>query len=181
MNNPYAAPQAEVADLTPTDVGPQEAQRRALIRHEVQLKSVGALYYLGGAMTVLSGLALLGQSFDGSYLALVAVGLLLLGLLYLTLGYGFRRLKSWVRIPGGIITALGLLSFPVGTLIGGWILYLMFGEKGQQVLAPEYQDVIAATPHIKFQRSIGDWIALGIVVLLVVGFAALIALGLSRS
>ncbi len=178
MHNPYAVPSALLEDRPDTDVSAAESQRRALIRHEVQLKSVGALFYLGGFGLLLALIAVIpaGLGSAGADLwgvAIIAM-LVVLGGLYFALGYGFRRLQPWVRIPGGVLTALGLLSFPVGTLIGAYVLFLMFGDKGRQVLAPAYQDVIAATPHVRYERSTGDWIALGLVVLLLVGVAGMI-------
>lgn len=178
MSNPYAAPQSVVEDLPVAGIGAMEAQRQALIRHEVQLKSVGSLYYLGGTVTLLSSLVLLGNAVQLRGTPMLALMMPILGLIYLALGYGFRRVQGWVRVPGAIIAVLSLVSFPVGTLIGGWILYLMFGAKGRQVLAPEYQDVIAATPHVKFKRSTGDWIAVGVVLLLLFGLVGLMLVGL---
>lgn len=178
MSNPYAAPQSVVEDLPAADVGAMEAQRQALIRHETQLKSVGALYYLGGVVMLGSTLALLGSGAERLETGVLGMLMALFGLLYLAMGYGFRRVRSWVRVPGAILAVLSLLSFPVGTLIGAWILYLMFSAKGRQVLAPEYQQVIAATPQVRFQRSIGDWIALILILLLLIAFVALIVIGL---
>ena len=68
-------------------------------------------------------------------------------------GRGFRRLKRWVRIPATILSGLGLLGFPLGTLINGYILYLVWSQKGKMVLSSEYQGVIAATPEVKYKTS----------------------------
>jgi formate/nitrite transporter FocA (FNT family) len=74
-----------------------------------------------------------------------------------------------------------LLYFPIGTLIGAYVLYLMFGQKGRQILSPTYQDIIAATPQVRYQRSTADWIALGVLVLLLVGVFVLIMLAVLGS
>ncbi len=183
MHDPYAVPVAHLEDRPMADSSAAEALRRTLIRHEVQLKSVGALFYLGGFGLLVTLLVAIPAGLDrGTDLLGVVIITLLLVLagFYLVLGYGFRRLQPWVRIPGGILTALGLLSFPIGTLIGAYVLYLMFGQKGQQVLTPEYQNVIAATAHVRYERSTGDWIALGLVLLLLVGVAGLFLLAVFR-
>jgi hypothetical protein len=39
-------------------------------------------------------------------------------------------------------------------LINGYILYLVFSEKGRRVFSPEYQEIIRQTPHVKYQTSI---------------------------
>lgn len=184
--SPYAPPRAVVVDA-PATGSEAELTRREHIRHEVQLKSVGALYYLGGALMLFGAISILftllaagsrpgtthAPRMDALFVGIVVL-YFVLGTGALFLGWGFRRLKPWVRIPGGILAALGLIGFPVGTLINGWILYLMFGKKGQVVLGPDYQAVIEATPHIRYQRSVGDWIALGIVVVLLLGVVFLL-------
>lgn len=179
MHDPYAVPSAYLEDRPVTDDSAAESLRRMLIRHEIQLKSVGALFYLGGFSMLIMLVVLIpaGLGGAGDLWGTVLIALVLLvGGMYCALGYGFRRLRPWVRVPGGILTCLGLLSFPVGTLIGAYVLYLMFGQKGRQVLAPAYQDIIAATPQVRYERTTGDWIALGGVVLLLVAVVVLILL-----
>lgn len=69
---------------------------------------------------------------------------------------------------------IGLSSIPVGTLINGYILFLIFGKKGKLVFSERYQEIIAATPHIKHRTSKAVWIVLGIVLaVIVLGIAAL--------
>lgn len=183
--NPYAAPQAELLD-TPEFAGDDlTLVRRSHIRHEIQLKSVGSMYYFVGVCFVLACVAMaasLGSGRPG--LAILWPLLLLyvgLSAALIVLGYGFRRLRPWVRVPGGLLATLSLVAIPVGTLIGGWVLYLMFSAKGQQVLDPAYQDIIAATPQVKYQRSVGDWIAIGIVAAMLGGLLALALIGAFRN
>lgn len=79
----------------------------------------------------------------------------------------WRKLKSWARIPTAILSGIGLLGFPVGTLINGYILYLVFSRKGVTVFSDDYKRVIAETPHIKYRTSIVVWIILGWLVALI--------------
>jgi hypothetical protein len=67
---------------------------------------------------------------------------------------------------------LGLIGFPIGTLISVYFLYLLLSQKGAYVFSPEYAQVIAATPHIQYKTSIVVWIFLGL--LLVVIFLAIV-------
>jgi hypothetical protein len=62
----------------------------------------------------------------------------------------------------------------VGTLIHAYILYLLWCEKGRRVLAADYAAIIQATPQVRYKRTVGDWIALALLLLLVVGFAAML-------
>ena len=97
----------------------------------------------------------------------MTVGLLAVGVGQFFAGYGVRALLPWGRIIGCILSAIGLIGFPIGTLINAYILYLFLSKKGRTIYSPEYQDVIAATPHIKYRTSILVWILLALVVALV--------------
>jgi len=177
--SPYAPPQSVVADA-PTATSQAEAIRRDHVRHEIQLKSVGSLYYLGAIMVVVSAVTLisaLASDKNGSLPRLLggmAAFYAVFGVVAVFLGYGFRRLKPWVKIPGTILSIIGLVGIPVGTLINGWILYLIHCKKGQTILSPGYQDIIAATPHVKYRRSVGDWIALGLILAMLLGIVGLL-------
>ena len=187
--NPYQAPAADVVDQpAPSDA--MIALREQHLRHEVQLKSVGSLYFLGGLMLALGAFGMLASTSVGTQpldperaSVFRALGFIYIGLsaASFVLAAGFRRLRSWVRIPGGIMSILGLLAIPIGTLVNIWILYLMFGKAGRVVLAPEYQDVIAATPQVRYRRSVGDWIAVGLVVLLFVLLLVMVVVSQFRS
>jgi hypothetical protein len=139
--------------------------RNEHIKHEASVKSVGVLYFIGAfIMILLGGIMLIATAGLGVLEALVLV--CLAGFQFAT-GLALRRLKRWARIVAGIFSGVGLLGFPLGTIINGFILYLLFSKKGKMVFSPEYQEVIAQTPHIKYRTSIVVWIALGILLLLV--------------
>ncbi|PAW69614.1 MAG: hypothetical protein B9S38_09450 [Verrucomicrobiia bacterium Tous-C4TDCM] len=73
-----------------------------------------------------------------------------------------------------MVAGISLIGFPIGTLIGAYILYLLLGAKGKMVFSPEYQAVIAQTPHIRYRTSKVVWILLGLVLLIIVfGLVAL--------
>ena len=76
-------------------------------------------------------------------------------------------MKKSARVPTGILSGIGLLGFPLGTIINGYILYLVFSQKGTTVFSDEYHAVIAQTPHIKYRTSIVVWILVGLVLLLI--------------
>lgn len=149
-----------------------EEMRKNHIKHEASVKSIGVLYFIGGAIVFLAGMfTLVGSLAAKSRPESIGVAVLLIGLsvAQIWVGIGVRRLRPWARICAGILSGIGLLGFPVGTIINGYILYLVFSEKGKTVFSPEYQEVIRPTPHIKYKTSIVVWIVLGILVLVIVG------------
>lgn len=182
--NPYAAPTAVVADFAP-ESSEAERIRLAHVRHERQLKGIGSLYFLVAFFGMLGGIAMVVGAFGagvgevrGTDDFALGVGFAYIAIAALTafLGLGFRRLRPWIRIPGGILSAIGLLAIPIGTLLNLYILYSMFGAKGQVVLSPSYDAIVAQTPHVKYRYTLGDKIATTIIVALVLGLFALIYL-----
>jgi hypothetical protein len=167
--NPYAAPVASVEDVSPN--AEAEAIRQAHITHEASIKAVGFLYYLGGVLVTIAGLASLAGRPDSGGVG-VAIFLVIVGIGQFFAGWGVRALTKWGRVLGCVLSGLGLLAFPIGTAINAYILYLFLSKKGRTIFAPEYQDVIAATPHVKYRTSILVWIFLALIVALIV-FAGL--------
>jgi hypothetical protein len=175
--DPYLPPAAEVGDPVGNEV---EEVRRAHLRHEARLRSVGVLYWLGAAAIV---------AFVGVSLATVSVrnpdglamtgAVVLVALLAAGVGWGFWSLSPWVRWPGTALSLLGLLAIPIGPIIHGYFLYLLWCAKGRRVLAPDYAQVRRQTPQLRYRRSVGDWIALIVIVGVPLALLAMfVALGL---
>ena len=139
--------------------------RKEHIKHEASVTSIGILYFLGGAGLTLMGI--FGMFAGGAEAILGSAVLLVLGIGQFWVGTGLRRLKKWARVPTGILSGLGLLAFPIGTLINAYVLYLIFCQKGKMVFSDEYRAVIEQTPHIKYRTSIIVWIVLGLLLLLI--------------
>jgi Ca2+/Na+ antiporter len=91
-----------------------------------------------------------------------------IGVLQLIAGLGLRKFSNRGRILGSVIAGIGLIVIPVGTVIGAYILYLLLGAKGKVVFSPEYQEVIAQTPHIRYRTSKWVWILLILFLLFIV-------------
>ena len=151
---------------------PADQIRNLHIKHEASVKSVGLLYYLGGFFLLLAGAAAVaGNLATGQKPESVVVGALfaVLAAGQLFAGSGLRRLRPWARIAAGVLSGIGLIGFPLGTIINGYILWLLFSQKGTTVFSPEYQEVIRQTPHIKYKTSIVVWVVLGLLVLFLFG------------
>ena len=168
--NPYSAPTARVED---NDAGEAETIRRAHLSHETSVKGAGGLYLLGGVLLTIGGVAALAGGVRGGTDAVTALFVLALGVLQFWAGLKVRALQRGGRIAGGVLSGLGLLAFPIGTLINGYILWLFFSDKGKTVFSDAYKDVIAATPHVKAKTSIVVWIVLAILLgLIAIGIGA---------
>ncbi len=161
-HNPYAAPLAELVDVTDPN-SDAEAIRREHIKHESAVRSVSLLYFIAGGLMALAALlefagVLFAPPGGGSAVgpfelaiaALIAVGF---APSCIVLGIGLRCLSQWVRTPVGLISAVGLLAFPPGTLINSYILYIVFCKKGKVIFSDDYREVIRQTPYIKYQTS----------------------------
>jgi hypothetical protein len=172
--NPYAPPKARVEDVVQGS-SEAEAIRAEHIKHEASIRSIGVLDYLGGGALCFAAIGLIAMGVSGKANATVpfatALGIayFLLGVLGIFLGRGVRNLRPWARIASIVLAVIGLLGFPVGTLINGYILYLLLSQKGQRIFAADYPEIVAATPHIKYRTSMLVWVLLSLVALLIVG------------
>jgi len=177
--NPYATPKAAVTDDGAGSVA--EAVRKEHIAHEASVKAVGLLFILGGLLTLIGagvGLFAPGATAGEDSAVLVFAGLAIgaLSIAYLACGWGLRTLKPWARIPAVVLAAIGLLGFPIGTLINAYILWLLLSRKGRMVLSTDYAAIVEATPRIKYRTSVVVWIVLGLLgILLLVAFVAAVA------
>lgn len=182
QNNPFLSPETSGFEGEQFDTD-AEQMRREYLSHEASVKSIGFLYLIGGAIGVLYcvvGLfSLIGFIFSDEFQAgnvgpaeigvVFVVGLIMVGMTWLQIwaGLGLRRLNPAVRTATTVLSAIGLLGFPVGTLISAYILWLIHSAKGKVIFSPEYQKVIQQTPHIKYKTSVVVWIFLGLLLLLV--------------
>lgn len=160
-DNPYAAPSANLSVLTTRVEIADVDVRQAHLKHEAQLRSVGLLYFLGAFIMLVMAIPFFfalpeASSREAGDLAMHVLFILFpfaAGAVFCAVGYGFRTLRSWVRIPGTAFALLGLTQFPLGTLINAYVLYLMYCPKGRTVLSPDYARLRAATPHLRHRRG----------------------------
>jgi hypothetical protein len=103
------------------------------------------IFFALGALTLLGFCALLvvlGLAASSGEAADQAVGLgiglcftLIFAILYGAVGYGLMNLQSWARIAAIVLAILSLCSFPIGTILGGIVLYFMFQQDVQQAFS----------------------------------------------
>jgi hypothetical protein len=172
-SNPYLTPAAPpLPPALPLSDDSAEAIRRKHINHEASVRSIGSLHLLGAIFLIPSGLFMAFQPTEEAGIWM-GLALLAIGILQVTLGLGLRKLQPWSRIGGAVLAAIGLLGFPIGTLVNAFVLYLLLSKKGAMVFSPDYRRIITETPHVKYKTSIVVWIVLGIFVLVILGLVAL--------
>jgi hypothetical protein len=176
--NPYSAPQARVDDVAENEHA--EKIRRDYLKHEAGVRSAGTLYGLASISSFLAAVMYLAIPFigtgKGEFTAGVSIGAAvvfgILAWLFFKLARGLRALKKWTRTPTAIVSGIGcVIGFPLGTLIHGYIIWLVLSKKGTYVLSPEYEEIVAATPHIKQKTSILVWIFLVLIIGIVLAVA----------
>lgn len=177
-HNPFAAPESMEYAVN-TDSRPAALIRQKYLSHEASVQSVGSLYLLGSLVTLLAGgfltYIVLSGSDPGSRDTGASLLLLGLGFAQGFLAVGLNKLNRWARITATLFAGLGLLAFPIGTLINGYILYLLLSAKGKMVFSDEYREVIRQTPDIKYRTSKVLWFFL-LLFLGLIGFGIVAAL-----
>ncbi|MFZ9681886.1 MAG: hypothetical protein ACO3DQ_01575 [Cephaloticoccus sp.] len=150
----------------PTTTASAREIRLQHLTHEVSIQSIGILYLLGAVISVVSAVMALVQGEAES--SRVAVSLLLLGFgaAQLWIGLKLRRLDASANVPATVLACVGLLAFPLGTLINAYVLYLLHSAKGKVVMGPDYPAVRAATPEIKYRMHWVVWVGLALIILI---------------
>ena len=187
--NPYA-PTSFVSETDGLELD-VEAFRNRYLSHEASIKSVGILYMLPGILVMTFFVIFLLVAIVGALAgnanglgAVDAAGVIFFfvyggfGALSYYAGWGIRRFQKGPKVIVTILSAIGLIGFPFGTLINGYILYLLHGENGKVVFSDRYQEVIRQTPHIKYKTSIVVKVfAILLLVVIVMGIVAAVFAG----
>lgn len=98
-----------------------------------------ALFTILGVLNILSGAAIFGLSgvfgglglILGSFIPVAGVALILIGLFQLVTAYGIYEAEPWSKIAAIIFAVLGILSFPIGTILSIIILIILFQPETQ--------------------------------------------------
>lgn len=174
MSDVWTPPQAPLESPSTGDRVYASKVRQHHLNHESALKSVGLLYYFFAGVLLVAAPAteLINLTPFGRIIApAILAGL---GLVLFWVGRGLQRLERWAKAPAGILSSLGLLGFPVWTMVNGYILYLLFSAKGTMVFSEEYRQVITDTPDMTSRSSLVAWIALGLLAALAIGIIVLV-------
>lgn len=101
--------------------------------------AVALMLVIGGAFSAASlsddpdaALALPVIGFTGA--ALVAF-LFVLSLPGIITGIGLLRFRPWARVAGIVLSILGLMAMPVGTIVGVYGLWVLFSKDTERLFA----------------------------------------------
>jgi|EndMetStandDraft_4_1072995.scaffolds.fasta_scaffold01940_6 hypothetical protein len=144
------------------------------------LNAIGALFaLLGAVLVVLAGVASSGDAPRGASVVLIVIGVCygLVGVFQIATAIGLWSLKNYGRVCQLIAAALSLIAIPVGTIIGGLILYyltrpgvkLLFSGAAPADLTPEERQIVARD---------ADQGAIVVIMLIVVVFGGIAMIGI---
>jgi hypothetical protein len=136
------------------------AVRAEHLRHETAIQMIGLLYFTAAVCLLAAGVtvAVLTHGEEAVRVSIM-FGLLAVGFGYS--GWLLRRLDTRARYTASLMAVIALMALPIGTVLGGYVLYLVHCKKGRTILSPEYREVIAATPEFQC-RVANSALALGI-------------------
>jgi hypothetical protein len=191
-DNPYAPSGSSYGDASLDanfDLSQAELIRKSHLSHEANIQGFGCLYTLGGILGILGAISYVGigifvmaggvvpkelefmvfgaggdRLVSGGLTTLVGVVFLAIAVAQLFAGRSMQTLNPSGKILAIVVAAIGMLQFPCGTLISGYLLYLLVSAKGRTVFSSAYKEVMQATPHIRYRTSIIVWIFLFILI-----------------
>jgi tellurite resistance protein TehA-like permease len=116
------------------------------LHHETKILLMGRLYYVAGASLLLAAVTIMVLRQTGEGLRIASFfGMLAAG--HAFAAYLLLRLDARARFSASAMALVGLLAIPIGTVLCGYLLYLVHSTKGRRVLSPEYRAVVAKTPE----------------------------------
>ena len=166
--NPYVAPTTDPSPI-PDLASDAERIRRDHITHEMSIRTIGILFLISTAVSLLM---IFGFLFGQIITTLDAVVYGVTGIAGLVLGIGLRRLDARVRIPSAVFCGFGLLWVPIGTVVNAYFIYLLLCAKGRTVFSENYKHVIEQTPHVRHRTSVFIWVVFLVLVLVLVALVA---------
>lgn len=185
--NPYQAPGPVHLPFPSAALTGPVSIREQHLSTEASVKGAAILHLLGGSLLALFCVGMLmdlatqadhgpgGGSQESLSAAWPVVGLVLAVLQFMT-GLALRKFRPRARVVAIVFSCIGLIFIPIGTVVCGYFLYLLAGKKGAFIFTPAYQEIIAATPEMKYKGSLLVS-ALLVALFVLLGLGALIVLG----
>jgi hypothetical protein len=123
---------------------------------DTHVKVLGILNIIGGVLGVCGAVVLLlvfgfttgvvaidgdaDAAFVVPFLGLTGLTLVAVTLVFslpgIIVGYGLYRLRPWARLWGIVLSALSLVVFPFGTIVGAYGLWVLLSKNTEPLFAP---------------------------------------------
>ena len=154
--NPYSTPTVPVVKAT-KESSQLEKTRLEHLSHEAALQAVGSLFVITSmiisSLMVIFTLEFLDEelvnnerTFILSYWVLVPI--------FLYIGIKLRRLDYSIRNTVIAAGVLMLFAFPVGSVIGPFVLYIVCCKKGSFILSERYTNIRYQTPRLQYETKL---------------------------
>ena len=163
--NPFAPPETE------SHPGPEEdtealRTRREYLETEVQVRALGSVFFVVGTVVMgwsASILIIVGRLSTRAVELLIPSVALAVSIAFLLLGFFLRRLEPKTYWPAVTGAGVLLLTFPVGTPIGLYVLFVLLRKKSRRVLTAQHAEIRLATPFVVYRTPLIVWLMLGLV------------------
>ena len=97
------------------------------------LTLVGLLLLVFAVQTSTSGLNLIAPFWMKLSVAVFIFLILMVGLLPLLVGYGFKKRKTWVKPLGLALAIISMVNIPIGTALGIYTIKFFRSESGNKL------------------------------------------------
>ncbi len=190
-DNPYASTAPSYAAssyLSEPATGDAIAVRKFYLPHESAIKGFALLNAIASGLYLFCAVAAvcfvlylivtgLGTGVSLAVIFVYALVYAVLGLLVGLVAQGQYKLNDVGRIGGAIFAVLWLCGIPFGTILGSYLLDLLFSEKGKFVFSERYRATVKQTPNIQPYVPLFVWailalMLLGLVLMVLAVFAA---------
>jgi len=141
MSDPYQTPIESL--LNDSDLTRSELRNRYR-QEEAKVIAVGGVYYLLGSLLLSAGGVGAWYCAEKSsvFNMLPCGAAILIGCMFIVIGYGLRRLDSWARVPASIAAGVALFLFPIGTVVGLLCIAMLRRNAVREMFNPAYQTAI---------------------------------------
>jgi hypothetical protein len=100
-------------------------------RDHRNVKALSLLYFLGaGIYGLIAVAALLADGVEPAMKPVLAVVFALLSAGMFATGVGLRRFQKWAWTVAVVLACMNMLGFPIGTIVGGIILFALIRARG---------------------------------------------------
>jgi general secretion pathway protein G len=154
-------------------------QTGGLMKRPGVVTLLAVLHFLSAAFMLLAALLMVAVMADEPAVGAVLLGVyLVFGGLSLACGIGLWKLRPWGRALQIGLSIVGLIGFPIGTLISGVVLYYMFRPEVRILFSGRAEDSLDPSERAILVRSQSPNAGVIVAVVLVVALMVIMITGI---